>query len=70
MHEAEQAGVAEQVEQVLRVLGGRVDLPGPGRDLVLRDLADGGLQLGELRREVELHGTQSLRDAGATIGLS
>ncbi len=48
-------------------VGGGVDLAGPGRDLLLRDLADGGLQLGELGREVELHRRQSLRDDVQTL---
>ena len=59
-HEAEQAGVAEELEEVLGVRGGRVDLAGPGRDLLLGELADGGLELDELRREVERHRTASL----------
>ena len=67
-HEAEQARVAEQVEEVLRVLGGGVDLAGPGRDLVLRQLADGGLELEELRREVERHRSASLPAPVAETG--
>ena len=39
-HQAEQPGVAEDLEEVLRVGRGGVDLPGPGRDLLLREPAD------------------------------
>ena len=38
------------------VVAGRVDLPGPGLDLVLGQPADALLELGELGREVEVHG--------------
>ncbi len=54
-HEAEQARVAEHLEEVLRVRGGRVDLAGPGRHLLLRQLADRRLQLAVLGRKVERH---------------
>ena len=37
--EAEEAGVAEHLEEVLRVLAALVDLPRPGLDLVLGDAA-------------------------------
>ena len=63
MHRPGEAGVDEQVEEVLGVLVGVVDLAGPGRDLLLGELADGGLELGELGREVELHERRSLRAA-------
>ena len=53
--QAEQAGVAEHLEQVLRVLAGLVDLPGPGLDLVLGDPAARGLQLAQLLGEFEVH---------------
>src|SRR5262249_37785496 len=58
--EAEQAGVAEQLEEVLRVHARLVDLPRPRRDHLLRQLADGGLQLRELGRELEVHYRVSL----------
>ena len=51
--QAEQPRVAEHLEQILRILGGRVDLAGPGRDLVLRELADAGLQFRVLRCKIE-----------------
>ncbi len=54
--QAEQVGVAEGVEDVLGVLPGRVDLPGPGLDPVLGQATDGLLEGGELGREVEVHG--------------
>ena len=43
-----QSGVAERGEDVLGVLAGRVDLSGPGLDLVLCEPTDRGLQLGDL----------------------
>ena len=64
-HEAEQAGVAEELEEVLRVLGRGVDLARPGRNFLLGHLADGGLELEQLRREVEHHRTASLPAAAA-----
>ena len=67
-HQAEQPGVTEQVEEILRVRRRGVDLAGPGRDLLLRDLADGGLELQVLRREVERHRSASLPAPVAETG--
>src|SRR5205085_8464977 len=63
--EAGQAGVDEELEQVLGVLLGHVDLTGPGRHLVLGDPADGGLELLELRRQIEIHERSSLPAPGS-----
>ena len=67
-HQAEEARVAEELEEVLGVLGGGVDLTGPGCDLVLGQLADGGLELGELQREVKRH--RSGEPTGRRVNLS
>ena len=50
-----QTGVDEQREQVVGVLLALVDLPGAGCDAFLRQLANGGLELGELVGELEIH---------------
>src|SRR5207249_317392 len=46
--QAEQAGVPEQLEEVLRVLAGLVDLARPRLDFVLAQPTDSRLQLGQL----------------------
>src|SRR4029079_12109416 len=66
--QAEQAGLTEQVEEILRVGRGGVDLAGPGRDLVLRNPAHGGLELQVLRREVERHRSAILPAPMAATG--
>jgi hypothetical protein len=53
--QAQQPRVAEDLEEVLRVLAALVDLAGAGLDLVLRQAADGGLELGQLGRQLEVH---------------
>ena len=58
--EAEQPGVAEDLEDVLRVGGVGVDLAGPGRDLVLRQLAHRRLELDVLGGQIERHRGGSL----------
>src|SRR5207237_8526312 len=61
----EQAGIAEDLEDVLGVLAALVDLPGPGLDLVLRKPADGGLQVLEVFGKGEIHGPNLPADAPA-----
>ena len=53
--QARQAGFDEQGEEVVGVLPAVVDLSGARGDTLLRQLADGGLELGELVRELEIH---------------
>jgi hypothetical protein len=50
-----QAGVDEEREEVFRVFLALVDVACTGRDTLLGQLADGGLELGELVRELEIH---------------
>ena len=57
----EQAGVAEDLEQVLGVLAGLVDLPGPGLHLVLGDLAAGLPAARQLLGELEVHAPDRTR---------
>ena len=58
--ETEQAGVAEDLEHVLRVGRVGVDLAGPGGDLLLRELAHRGLKLEVLGGQIERHRRGSL----------
>src|SRR6478735_2874267 len=62
-----EAGLYEEVEEILRVLLGHVDLAGPGLDLVLGDPTDGGLELLELRRKIEIHERSSLPVGGRPL---
>src|SRR5205823_9156699 len=63
--EAEQTRVAEDLEQVLRVLAGVVDLTRPGPYLVLCEAAHGLLERGQLLGQLEHHG----REATGTVKL-
>ncbi len=56
-HQTEQPGVAEDLEHVLRIGRVGVDLAGAGGDLLLRQLADGRLQLEVLGGQIERHRT-------------
>ena len=53
-----QAGLDEELEEVLGILLGEVDLPRPGRNSLLGELAHGGLELRQLGRQVEVHGAR------------
>ena len=66
-HQAEEAGVAEQLEEILGISGRDVDLAGPGRNFLLGELPDGGLELSELQREVEGHRKASLPADASTF---
>ncbi len=67
-HEAEEAGVAEDLEEVLRVFAGGVDLAGPGRDSLPGDATHGRLELRQLRGEGEIHEGSSLPAARDQLG--
>ena len=51
----EQSRVAERGEEVVGVLPASVDLPGPWPHLVLGQAPDRGLELRQLRGQVEVH---------------
>ena len=51
----EEAGVAEDLEQILGVFAGVVDLARPRFDLVLRQAADGLLELLHFLRQRKIH---------------
>jgi len=53
----------ELVEEVLRVLAGRVDLAGPGLDLVLGEPSHALLESEHLVGKLEVHASQSSREA-------
>ena len=54
--QAQEPGVPEDLEQVLRVLARFVDLTSPGPHLVLGQPAHGGLQVRQLLGQLEVHG--------------
>jgi hypothetical protein len=53
--QAGETDVDEEREQVVGVLLALVDLAGTGRNAFLRQLSDGGLELGELVGELVIH---------------
>src|SRR5207344_2655086 len=59
--QAGEAGVDEEREQVVWVLLALVDLAGTGRNTFLRQLSDGGLELGELVGELVIHDRRCYR---------
>ena len=54
--ETEQVGVPKGLEDVRRVVTGRIDLPCPGLDLVLGQATHTLLERVELRGKIEVHG--------------